>query len=164
MRKKRFGEETSNYRHGGNTVNRPEYNSWRAMVARCNYPKYRRYDLYGGRGIKVCDRWLGRSGFPNFLEDMGKKPTPKHSIDRIDSNGDYTPENCRWATQRRQMSNMSRNKWVTIAGVKDTYSNHARKYRINLHTVISRIRQQGWEVERAFTTPTKGVGSNHTTY
>lgn len=162
--KRRLGEGASNYRHGGNVEHKNEYNSWRAMVARCYYPKYRRFDLYGGRGITVCDRWLGKSGFPNFLEDMGKKPTKQHSIDRIDSNGNYEPDNCKWSTQRQQMNNVKNNRLFTVCGVVDTASNHARRYGINMHTAMSRIRQQGWEPETAFTTPTRGVGSNQATY
>ncbi len=164
MREIKYGREAYNYRHGGNLEHKPEYNSWRAMVARCNYPKYRRYDLYGGRGIRVCERWLGQNGFLNFLQDMGKKPTPRHSIDRIDSNGDYEPTNCKWSTQRQQMNNVSNNRMVEVKGVVDTFSNMARRYGINMHTAMSRIKQQGWDVERAFTTPTKGIGSNQATY
>ena len=158
-----FGEKAPNYRHGGYSVNRPEYNSWRAMKSRCLDKNYRRYDLYGGRGIAICDRWLGRDGFKNFLADMGKKPSPKHSIDRIDSNSNYKPSNCRWSTQKQQMNNMSRNKLFTVRGVTDTASNHAMKYGINVHTVFSRM-NLGWGIDQAFTTPTKGVGANQTTY
>lgn len=82
----------------------PEHNSWVAMKQRCYYKGYRRYDRYGGRGIKVCDSWL--ESFENFYNDMGPKPSPKHSLDRIDTNGNYCPENCRWADQKTQTQNM----------------------------------------------------------
>lgn len=81
----------------------PEYGVWSSMITRCENPKSQRYKDWGGRGIKVCKRW--RRDYATFLADMGKRPTPKHSIDRIDNDGDYTPKNCRWATRSQQMKN-----------------------------------------------------------
>lgn len=81
----------------------PEYKAYYNMIKRCYYENDNRYSDYGGRGIKVCPRWL--SSFENFVTDMGAKPSKKHSIDRIDVDGDYSPDNCRWATVEEQERN-----------------------------------------------------------
>lgn len=86
----------------------PEYNTWQLMKSRCYYPKSNRYYRYGARGITVCRRWL--DSFANFLADMGPKPSPRHSIDRINNDGNYEPTNCRWATTAEQRRNRSDSK------------------------------------------------------
>jgi hypothetical protein len=92
-------------RHGAATRSNKSgaYQSWSAMKSRCANPKNKDFKHYGGRGISVCQRWL--DSFSAFLEDMGQRPSPKHSIDRINNDGNYEPSNCRWVTQAEQCQN-----------------------------------------------------------
>lgn len=87
-----------------------EYNSWDHMKRRCLNPNDPKYYRYGARGITVCARWLGDNGFQNFFNDMGFAPSPSHSIDRIDNDGNYEPANCKWSTPKEQANNTSRNR------------------------------------------------------
>lgn len=89
---------------GKRRLTSPEYRSWKAMLERCRNPSAPNFRLYGGRGIRVCDRWLGDEGFSNFLADMGERGKGL-TLDRIDVDGDYNPENCRWADAKAQSSN-----------------------------------------------------------
>lgn len=86
----------------------PLYRTWCGMHNRCRNSRDASWVNYGGRGITVCDRWTGPDGFSNFLADMGPKPSPKYSLDRIDNDGNYAPENCRWTTRSMQNSNKRR--------------------------------------------------------
>lgn len=101
------------YRHG--MTRTPVYRAWVAMLQRCTNPNLPGYSEYGGRGITVCERWRD---FVNFNADMGAKPTPKHSLDRIDNNGNYEPDNCRWSTPKEQINNQRHRKGRTLTLMK----------------------------------------------
>lgn len=120
------------------------YRIWKGIRDRCNRKTNPKYKDYGGRGIKVCDRWCGAHGAKHFLEDMGERPSPEYSIDRIDVNGDYEPNNCRWVdkwTQARNKRNSS--KYPCIA----TYN--TKKYGIRY---MVKIRKGGIKRQRSFAT------------
>ena len=118
-----------------------EYKTWGKMKDRCYNNKFRYYPYYGGRGIKVCDRWLGEHGFINFIKDMGPKPTPKHSIDRIDVNGNYEPNNCRWATNYEQKRNTTRNIWIEYKGEKLVANDWSKKLGISFWRIQYHFRK-----------------------
>lgn len=99
-------------RHGA--CDTPTYRSWSHMLDRCNNPHNHAYSRYGGRGITVCDRWMT---FENFLADMGERPSLDYSIDRTDNNGNYGPDNCRWATRSEQQRNKRPYKWKRSEGL-----------------------------------------------
>lgn len=94
--------------------NTPEHRIWKGMHTRCYNPRRKLYHRYGGRGISICQRW--RKDFEAFLADMGPKPSPKHTIERIDNDGNYEPGNCRWATNEEQGQNTSRSHRITFRG------------------------------------------------
>src|SRR5699024_7516657 len=104
----------------------PEYTIWRKMKERCYNKKQDNYSHYGGKGIKVCEEW--KSSFGKFLYDMGERPTEKHQIDRIDSNGDYTPKNCRWATKSENMINRTSKN----GKLKNIEKRDDNKYRVSI--------------------------------
>lgn len=139
----------ANYKHGGGGT--PEYGAWTEMRKRCLCSTGHAYADYGGRGISICERWL--VSFANFLEDMGKKPTPSHSLDRIDNNGNYCPENCRWATKKEQARNRRSNHFVTAHGQTHTIAEWAEL--VGMHEVSLRDRIIRMPAELAIPVPTQ---------
>lgn len=130
--------------------NTPEWRVWRAMRERC---RIRPHPRYGGRGINVCDRWF--NSFADFIADMGRRPTPKHTLERINGEGHYEPSNCKWATWVEQNNNKTGIRKVTINGEADTIANWCRRLGINRDTVSNRIHNLGWSYEDALTKPVK---------
>lgn len=124
---------------------------WAHMLQRCSNPKTSRYHRYGGRGIKVCDRW---HNFLDFYSDMGQRPSPKHTIDRIDNDGNYEPGNCRWATKREQNHNKAVNRYVTYRGqrISLTKAVEIAASGTSMGAVRGRL-QRGWLLEEALETP-----------
>lgn len=140
-RKEAVAKVLTKHNHANSGKETPEYNAWLAMKYRCyNSTSNKAYKNYGGRGIKMCDRWL--ENFSNFLEDMGLRPSPKHSLDRYpDMNGNYTPENCRWATKKEQSDNRRNNVWIVHEGIRMTlqdWSNELGMFSSNLKVSIDR--------------------------
>jgi hypothetical protein len=120
------------------------------MKSRCYCETTIRFADYGGRGISVCDRW--RDDFAAFLADVGQKPTPKHSLDRIDVDGNYEPGNVRWATIREQNTNTRRSIYATIDGVTLPIIEWAEKNGLYQELVAARLRR-GWSPEDAVSLP-----------
>ncbi len=127
-----------------------EYAIWQAMIQRCSNPSVKRYPRYGGRGIEVCAEW--RRSFQSFLKDMGRRPSKKHSLDRIDNDGNYEPSNCRWATTKTQANNTSWNRVLTIDGTSMTIAEWAYFRSMKSNTIVCRLRR-GWPAERAVSEP-----------
>lgn len=129
----------------------PEYRAWQSIQMRCYNNKLAAYSRYGGRGIKVCERW--KESFDNFLADMGKRPSDKHSIDRFPNNdGDYEPSNCRWATSSEQAYNRRSPHPITFRGQTKPLTHFAKEFNLPENTVRKRI-SFGWPIEKALTTP-----------
>lgn len=131
------------YKHGKSYSR--EHRIWRLMLVRCSCPTTQAYPSYGGRGIVVCERWRK---FESFYADMGDAPM-RHSLDRIDNDGPYSPENCRWATQERQCRNTRRTVMVTFRGRTQSLPDWADELGLKQGTLRHRLRR--WSVEKALT-------------
>jgi hypothetical protein len=128
----------------------PEYQTWVHLIMRCENKKDRAYNRYGGRGIKVCESW--RDSFTNFLADMGPRPSTKHSIDRINNDGNYEPGNCRWATRAEQNANTSQNRLFTIGNETLCLAHWAARFGISKASLWARL-NLGWDIQMALTAP-----------
>jgi hypothetical protein len=129
----------------------PEYRSWSSMVRRCSDPRASGYHRYGGRGIKVCERWVG--SFENFFADMGLRPEGT-SLDRIDVDGNYEPGNCRWASAEQQAQNMSTNVNLTANGKTQSLAAWSRELGVSTNALSYRIRR-GMPDEQVINRPYK---------
>ena len=129
-----------------------EYNIWSNLLARCLNQDNERFSSYGERGITVCDRWLD---FSNFLADMGLRPSSAHSIDRKNNDGNYCPDNCRWATRKEQARNKRNNRMLTLNGKTQCMAAWVEELGLTYSATKARIRR-GWSVERALTETAAG--------
>lgn len=137
----------------------PEHSVWKHIRQRCLNPNDKSFPDYGGRGIKICDRWL--ASFENFFEDMGKRPARGYSIERINNDGDYCPENCIWAKDRIiQNNNTRKNVFLTHNGQTMTVTQWARHIDIPAATLWKRI-QREWSTEDALTLPVNMIATRH---
>src|SRR5688572_21557655 len=137
-------------------VDHPLFMTLQGMKWRCYNQRRDDYQRYGALGIRVCDRWL--NDFWAFVQDMGEKPSPRHTIDRIDSAGNYEPGNCRWATHREQALNRKTERdalRLTFSGKTMLISEWAVETGISKWAIRSRIHLLGWTVERALSTPVR---------
>lgn len=127
------------------------YRIWSGVISRCTSPGTSRYTYYGGRGIKVCPRWLV---YENFVADMGERP-PGMQLDRIDNDGDYEPSNCRWATRNEQQRNKRSSRILVVRGKRMTLVEASERFDIRAGTILKRL-QLGWPDELAATAPLRG--------
>jgi hypothetical protein len=130
----------------------PEYSTWRHMIRRCERPEWEGFANYGGRGIGVCARW--RESFAAFLADMGRRPGDGYSIDRINNDGNYEPDNCRWATQREQCRNRRVTRLVEFRGERLLIAEWAERLGMS-HAALEKRFQKGWPIERVLTEPVR---------
>jgi len=139
-------------KHGAAIDKTPEYAAWASMKTRCFNPKAQQYANYGARGITVCAAW--RDSFEAFIADMGARPSSKHSLDRIDNERGYEPENCRWATVHQQNNNQRHNRLIEVDGVVSTVAEAIARLGAHPATIKTRI-NRGWSIDRAFSVPIK---------
>jgi hypothetical protein len=132
----------------------PENRIYFTILSRCENKNVTAYKNYGGRGIKMCERW--RNSFDAFYEDMGQRPGPEYSIDRIDNDGDYSPENCRWATRTEQSRNRRSNHLVEAFGKKQCIADWADELGVTFQLIKDRLRR-GWCVTKALLIPKNGT-------
>lgn len=130
-----------------------EYHAWASMKSRCLNPNTASFKRYGARGIKVCERWMD---FTNFYADMGEKPSPKHSLERLDTNGNYEPSNCVWADAFQQASTRTNVRSISAFGKIMTAAAWSRETGINATVIRNRI-DSGWEPEKALRTPIRKI-------
>jgi hypothetical protein len=149
-RKELLRESRKKHGHCSRSGASATYRSWRAMIDRCYNEDRRTYARYGGRGIRVCERW--RHSFQNFLDDIGERPSRRHTVNRIDNDGHYEPGNVRWSLPAEQSKNTSRNRTFEWKGETLTLTDLATRVGINQKTIIGRL-NNGWPIADALTVP-----------
>lgn len=135
------------------------YDVWLTMKQRCLNPKNKHYSYYGGRGIQVCERW--KNSFRSFMQDMGPRPHGM-TLERVDNNGPYSPENCVWASRLSQCLNRRDTRTITHNGITLHLREWANKIGIEYNTLYSRLNRYRWSVEKALTTPLSPKGRRRT--
>jgi len=135
-------------KHGQHGV--PEYIVWKGIRARCHNLREPAYSNYGGRGIKVCDRW---DHFEKFLADMGKRPSQRHTLERKNNHGPYSPENCIWADRQVQARNTRRNRYITANGETLLLCQWAERLGVRASVIVNRCDYYGWTEAEAVLTP-----------
>lgn len=136
----------NHYTHGMRKA--PEYRVWAGMIQRCTNPNHDAFHNYGERGIKICDRW--KKSFASFYEDMGQRPSPKHTIERIQNDESYCKENCKWATRQEQARNTRQNIYVWYKWKKTAVSDLAASHGIPYERLRCRLKK-GWDIYTALT-------------
>lgn len=139
-------EQTTKRNTTHDSTKTPEFKAWCQMRARCSNPNNPAYKDYGGRGIRVCERW--ERSFTSFLEDMGPRPSPRHSIDRSCNDKGYEPGNCRWATHAEQSRNKRNNRWVNLNGRTVCIADWAAAHGVRPALIYQRL-GRGWPLQRA---------------
>jgi hypothetical protein len=129
-----------------------EYWTWVDIRDRCRRQSHASYKNYGGRGISVCPQW---DSYQTFYNDMGPRPSDKHSIERINNDGNYAPDNCKWATKYEQSRNKRQNVWVVVDGERMILKDAAVKFGVNYFVLHGRYCRRGWTIDRAIAEPVR---------
>ena len=147
--------KSGNYRHGYKAGARgePEYTAWLNARARCHNPKNGKFPRYGARGIEMCARWRG--DFIAFLSDVGRRPSPDHTLERRDNNRGYEPGNCVWASRKKQARNRRTSRFLTVNGRRRTMAEWSEIAGIAAQTIYARLKM-GWTEEDAIMRPLRG--------
>jgi len=146
--------------HGGRRD--PEYPIWIMMKQRCMNSKNKDYKNYGERGIKVCDSWI--DSYENFIRDLGRRPSRKHTLERRENDKDYCPENCYWTTRDIQARNTRKNRYITYNGKTQTMQDWAKELGMTQATLSCRINDLGWSEEKALSTPPRKINGKTSSY
>lgn len=141
-RAERLGDMTREHGDSGST----EFKRWLSLIGRCNNPSDKAFGDYGGRGIKVCERWME---YENFLSDMGRCPSKEHTIDRVDNDGGYNKANCRWATKTEQNNNRRSNVVIEHDGRKMTATQWSKEIGVKYTTILYRL-NAGYDLKNIF--------------